>query len=150
MNEKVIGFSRLWLIVGAVLFVWGVGRTVSAVLYQSVNAVDNTSGEKLTGLIEQHNDTTVGVLDDIVATKSDIQSAIRRTAELEQRIERAYEYAQFTDGELADLRGAMGTMGNSLSDIIRFQQGIIDFVGRIERNNQAIKNELRGGNGEGN
>lgn len=150
MNEKVKDFfkiSHFWLVVGAVLLVWAVCGTISAILYHgeyksAVATIEAAGGDEFVKLISQHNDTAIGVHDDIVATRIELQSAVRRTAELEQRILRAYEYAKSTDEEFIEFRSAMGSAGTSIQDTIRFQQGIIDFVGRIERNNSAIKVEL--------
>jgi hypothetical protein len=150
VNEKVKDFfqiSRFWLIVCAILLVWAMGGTVAAILYQRelkavVNAVNASNGGELIDLIGQHNDTAVGVLDDIVATRIELQFATKYATELEQRIQRAYEYAESADGEFIEFRSAMGGAGNTISTLIANQQRIIEIVGRIERNNQAIKGEL--------
>jgi len=125
-------------IIGAVCF--GAYYKIAYVSLSEANKAAN--GDEFVKLIEGHNDTAVGVHDNTVAAGTELQSAIGRAAELEQRIDRAYGYAKSTDGELIEFRSAMGGAGTSIQSIIRFQQGIIDFVGRIEANNNAIKAEL--------
>jgi len=146
MNEKV-KISRFWLIIGALLIIWGVCGTISAILYyreyKSTTAIiEAAGGDEFVKLIEKHNDTAIGVHGDIVAARIELQSAIGRASELEQRNQRAYEYAELTDGELIKFGSAMESSGNTLQDSIRLQQRTIDFVRRIEANNSAIKAEL--------
>jgi len=151
VNEKIKDFfkiNRFWLVVLCVLLAWALGGTISSIVwhgeYKAATAIiDAAGGDEFVKLIERHNDTAVGVRDNTGAAKSELQSAIGYAAELEQRIGRAYGYAESSDGEFVKFRSAMEGHGSTIQDAIRFQQNIIDAVGRIEANNSAIKNELR-------
>jgi len=141
--------KKLFVIVIVVLLL-GVGAICYGRYWQtkyvSLSAVvENAGGEEFIKLIGKHNDTAIGVHNDIVAVRIELQSAIGRAAEAEQRNQRAYEYAKLTDGELVEFGSAMASHGNTLQDSIRLQQRTIDFVGRIEANNSAIKAALRSG-----
>ena len=153
MNEKVMDFfkvSRFWLIVGAVLLAWAIGGTIAGVYFHDKHKslrtiIDNAGGDELVDLIQQHGTGLVSQLEDISAIRGEVESANGRAAELEQQNGRAYEYALLTDGELVKFGSTMASSGNTLQDSIKLQQRTIEFVERIERNNNAIKAELGGG-----
>ena len=135
------------IIVIAVLFAWAVCGTATAIMYygeykSTAAIIDAAGGDKFVELVKQHGDTIVGVLDDVVAVRTELQSAVERTAELEQRIERATGYAKLTDAELVDFGNTMASSGNTLQDAINLQQRTIEFARRIQKNNSAIKVEL--------
>jgi hypothetical protein len=148
MNEKNnIKTNRIKLVVGAILFMWAVGATGFSFFYynkyKSIQSViDIAGGDEFVELVEQHGESIIGVLNDVVSTRIELQSAVERTAELEQRNQRAYEYAELTNGELIEFGNAVAGSGSTLQSAIRLQQRTIEFVKRIEKYNSAIKVEL--------
>ena len=135
------------IIVIAVLFAWAVCGTATAIMYygeykSTVAIIEAAGGDKFVELVKQHGDSIVVVLDDVVAVRTELQSAVGRTAELEQRIERATGYAKLTDAELIVFGNTMASSGNTLQDAINLQQRTIEFARRIQKNNSAITLEL--------
>lgn len=141
MQRKIFAIVTVVLLLG-VIGAFCYGRYYKN-KYVSISAANEAAdGHEFVKLTKQHNDISVGVHDDIVAARIELQSAVGRAAELEKRNQRAYEYAKLTDGELIKFGNTMANSGTTLQDSIRLQQRTIEFVRRIEANNNAIKAEL--------
>ena len=151
MNENDKDFfkiGRFWLIVSAILIIWGVCGTVSALYYRNeckstAAIIDAAGGDEFVKLIEQHNDTAIGVFNNNVAARGELQTAIERGDKLEQQRQRAYELAELTNGEFVAIRNAMANDGITLKTSIALQQRIIDHVGRAEKYNILVTEELK-------
>lgn len=139
--------NRHWIIIVAVILAWAIGATIVSVHFyakhESLQAViDNAGGSELVELIQQHGDGLISHIEDIDAIRGELESAIGRAESAERTNERAYVLAKQSDDEFVKFRDTMASSGSTISTLITNQQRIIDIVGRIERNNQAIKIEL--------
>jgi hypothetical protein len=138
---------RFCLIIGVVLLAWAVGGTIIGVhfhgKYESLQAtIDNAGGSEFVDLAQRHGTGLISHLEDISAIRGQLESANGAAAELEQRNQRAYDLAKQSDDEFIEFRSTVASSGSTISTLIANQQRIIDIVGRIERNNQAVKIEL--------
>jgi hypothetical protein len=150
MDEKIevrLKNNRHWIIIIAILLAWAIGGTIIGVhfcgKYKSLQGIiDKAGGSELVGLIERHGAGLISQLEDISAIRGELESANGAAAELEQRNQRAYDLAKQSDDEFIEFRSTVASSGSTISTLIANQQRIIDIVGRIERNNQAVKIEL--------
>lgn len=150
MNGKAKKFFKIglfWRVIGVIILLGIIGAICYGrywqVKYVSISAgIEAADGDEFVRYIERHNDTAVGVHDDIVSTRIELQSAAGYAADLEQRIGRAYDIAKQSDDEFVEFRNAMASPGSTISALIANQQRINDIVGRIEKNNNAIKAEF--------
>jgi major membrane immunogen (membrane-anchored lipoprotein) len=146
MNEK----NKFVCVFVILLFIWAVSATGYGILinckYKSLQSViDKAGGDEFVKLVEQHGESVVRVYDDYVAIRGELESANERADTAERIAQSINGIARQSDVEFAEFRNAMGSYGTSIKDAIRFQQTIIDIVGRLERNNQAIKAKSGGG-----
>jgi hypothetical protein len=147
VNEKNKAKNNILLIVGIVLLAWSIGGTsIGIIFYNKYNAlqsiIDKAGGDEFVELVEKHGNTIVSVYNNTVAVREELESANGYVAELEQRIERAYDIAEQSDDEFIKFGNTMASHGTTLQDSIQLQRRTIEFVGRIEANNSAIKAEL--------
>jgi len=150
MNEKIevqLKSNRHWIIIIAIILAWAIGGTIIGVhfhgKYKSLQAViDSAGGSEFVDLVQQHGTGLKSHIEDIDAIRGELESANGTAAELEQRNQRAYDIAKQSDDEFVEFRSTVAGSGSTISALIASQQRIIDIVGRIERNNQAVKIEL--------
>jgi len=150
MNEKVAGFfqiSRFWLGVGAVLVLGLIGAICAAKYYQ-IKYVSLSESNKAAGghefiqLIEQHNNTAIGVHDNTVAATGEVRTALERADRLEQQRQRAYDFALLAIGEFTAIRDSMANAEITPRTAIELQYRIIEHVGRAEKYNRLVAAEL--------
>jgi len=150
MNEKVTGFfknNRAWLIAMAVLLVWGVCGTISAVVwhgeYKAATAIiESAGGDQFVELVKQHGDTITGVLDDISGARGDIESAIDYAGELRSLRGRIDVIAERTEERLTEFETAVDNDPDIFIRLERRQQRIEELVSGVRADNRELRNTI--------
>ena len=140
-------------IIWIILFVWALGATGFGLYfncqYQKLkSSIENTGNGNLIEYIENQRNLIFSQQADLSAAGEYLRIADERADELERRTERAYELAQQSDAEFIEFRNTVAGFGSTISEAIRSQLRIIEIVDRVERNNTAVKMELRMRDGE--